>query len=220
MNMLLLQNKLSFCMVETPSHFTGFDVEKLVQEVKNGQQAFQEYKITKAKIALSNLSTADLKDMTKIKNILETNISPKPMIALAQINELYIRIKENELKVPQNYWGDDYDTGFYNFFSKSFHEQHVMHSSMLSLLQNLYLEKLELVFQDQSIKPAEGFTMKGRTYSDEDAFKSMIEKHDIMNDRMSDGKALNIQADTIISAYYAQNVFEQTSIINRGATVV
>lgn len=100
---LLLQNNLSLCFINTPSHFAGFSTEQLTAELQEGINQFQEYCVTKAKEVLANLSLENIDKTEQIKESLLKNISQNPLIALAQINELFVQIQTNKFKVPPNY---------------------------------------------------------------------------------------------------------------------
>lgn len=212
LNMLLLQNNLSFCMVNTPSHFAGFSTEQLKQEVREGIKKFQEYKITQAKATINNLSEKDIDDIEKIKKELNSKLSQNPLIALSQINELFLRVKRNEIKVPHNYSGD---TKSHLFLGSSSPSRHIAHNKILDLLKLLYLEKISNVMENYSNKPSEGFEVKSQqiTYTDKQVFQHMIEQHRILSEKLPNNKFLKDEVDSKINEYFEKSIASAPSFL-------
>lgn len=150
-NLILFQLFKKMMIVNTPNHFAGFSVAQLRDEIKSGMNKLEEYKITNAKVyvgALTAKSFGDEKLNAVVKSGVEAKLSNNPMIALAQISELFDRISKNKIKVPANYWGDGWSTSFY-FFSSGFQADQLAHDQMLSILKMLYYEKLSYIVDHQ-----------------------------------------------------------------------
>ncbi|MDX1836775.1 hypothetical protein DIZ81_03725 [Legionella taurinensis] len=144
-NMLSLQNGHGMKIVEYPAHYAGFSTDELGEETLADLAHFNAYKVTHAKQFLSNLS-ADQITSTKetVKEDLLTNLNAEPLIAMAQLNELFMQIKENKLKVPKSYTPPKM-----NLFSwmSSDSKNKSAHTAILNLLKEIYLEKLDQLAQ-------------------------------------------------------------------------
>lgn len=139
-NMLLLQNGLPMAIMITPNHFAGFSVRELTQEVMRGQELLQSFMIKNVKNYLQSLSATEIiQDKDKIKTNIEKNLSNNPLIALAQLNDVFLKIQKNVIKTPINYWGDTYDYKLFNLFSSTFSNDNIAHKNILEILKELYV---------------------------------------------------------------------------------
>jgi ankyrin repeat protein len=71
------------------------------------------------------------------KQTLLESLNKNPLIAAAQINDLYLKIKDNSITAPQNYT----TPGRFSFFSKETNEQKA-HREILKILEKSYAEKI------------------------------------------------------------------------------
>ncbi|MGQ3888932.1 hypothetical protein ACQUW5_07850 [Legionella sp. CNM-1927-20] len=169
-NLLLLQNGMSMCITQTPAHFAGFSVSQLTKETLLGLSKYAEYKITNAAQILSNLTEENILDNTEqIKLHLRETLSRDPMIAMAQLNELFIQIQDNRIVVPKNYWGESYNLGLLNNFNTGFKKSNESHAAIQTIVKQLYYEnfvKLTKEVDSSSLKK----------------FSSWIDKHQICKD--------------------------------------
>lgn len=131
-NFLLMQHLQCMTMMMTPAHLTGFSTRELVEEVKNGIARLNEFKITKAKKFLQNLTVNDIEDEGEIIAALNKNLSSDNIAALAQINELFLQIQENKICVPKDFKEAENDE-----------PKKAAHEKILNILQDLYLDKLQ-----------------------------------------------------------------------------
>lgn len=132
LNLLLLQHLNCMMINMTPAHVTGFSTEELVAEVKNGVAQFEDIKITGLKNILANLTIENIADEKKISTELKAKLNSDPMIAMAQLNELFLQIRENVLIVP---------VGFNKEQKNEKNDE--AHEKILNLLKDIYQEKLQ-----------------------------------------------------------------------------
>lgn len=107
LNAMLIKYLDFMSFIRFPSHFTGFAVDDLVRELRDGQAEFNKYKIKNARefIEAHVKKQADIKDEkdgSSFYNQLLAKFSNENPIALAQINEVFLRIKENRIKVDKD----------------------------------------------------------------------------------------------------------------------
>lgn len=164
-NILLMQqktgNEYDFCpmICHTPAHFPGFALVELVQELKDGMTLFKEYYVTNAKNYIHAQSSKPflIKSEAEITDELNGRLSETPHIAIAQINDLYIKLKDNTI-------------GFSDKRSFRPTEEYCKAQKQLfDVLSNLYCVKLQEVANDPS-----AFA------NDEKAFLENIENHQII----------------------------------------
>lgn len=99
-NMLLRKHLQCMAFTFTPAHFSGHSTEELVAEVKQGIAEFEKYKVTKAREFLEkNPLTGDEKQYAEK---FAANLADDKLIAMAQINELYKRVKNDAMPIKQN----------------------------------------------------------------------------------------------------------------------
>ncbi|QRN03826.1 hypothetical protein GH742_08030 [Legionella sp. MW5194] len=179
-NMLLLQNGYGMKIVEYPAHFAGFSTDELAQETLSGLTDFQAYKVTRAKNYLALLSTQQINDpKNDIKEELLKTLSAQPLIAMTQINELFLQIKEQRLHVPKGY-----NPSLNNFLSLFGGDSKGKKANMLilALLKDIYLEQLNRLIEQAPEQPPSkqiGFEAKegaAKTLMD------MLDKQEIVSD--------------------------------------
>ncbi|CDZ78216.1 Phosphocholine transferase AnkX [Legionella massiliensis] len=148
-NMLLLQNGHGMKITENPAHYAAYSSQELLQETLHDLDHFNEYKITNAKNYLVGLTANDtvLNQRDQVKATLITHLSQDPLIAMAQIDELYHQIRDNDLVVPQGYFPDP--TGFSAYiFYKAAPEIKDGRLRVLNILKEAYVDKLEQLVQN------------------------------------------------------------------------
>lgn len=101
LELLLIQHLGRMAIPITPGHLTGYSTLELVQEIKNGMAEIEKYKITQLLKYLNEIDKSFIvKNESKFKLDLAEKLSPVNYIAMAQINELFLQIKENKIKMP------------------------------------------------------------------------------------------------------------------------
>ncbi|MBA2656707.1 MAG: hypothetical protein H0U70_06930 [Tatlockia sp.] len=145
-NLLLLQNGYELKITQTPAHYAAFSSEELLFETRTDLLRFQAYKITKAKNFLATLVAQEINDDKEfIKSQLAEQLNSDPLIAMAQINELFIRIEQNKLTVPKGYIPSNSLFSWLNAQD----EKKTAHLTILKLLQELYIDQLNLLITQQ-----------------------------------------------------------------------
>lgn len=114
--LFMIQHLKCVAILKTPAHFTAHSTKELVAEVLDGMNEVEKYKITKAKKILLNLVDFEAKE---IESKLVANLANENHIAMAQINELFLQVKENKIAVKKE-----------------------LRVPILDLLKKIYLEKL------------------------------------------------------------------------------
>lgn len=146
-NLLLKKHLNCMAFTFTPAHFAGFSKAELIEEVQRGIAEFAKYKITKARLFLEKIGFAgDEKDYSAK---LEANLAGEQLIAMAQINELFLRVKFGKIRPP----GEGKD-------------------AILKILKDLYMKKLS----ELAAQPPQNAQDK---IKDKGAFLSIIELHKI-----------------------------------------
>lgn len=99
LQLLLMRHLKTMAIIPIPAHFTGYSTEGLVLDIENGIKEFNKYKITEAK----QLILAEKKfDQSIFEKALPEKLANEPHIAMAQINELYMQIKENKIPIANS----------------------------------------------------------------------------------------------------------------------
>ena len=143
---LLLQNGHGLKIIKHPAHFAGFSSAELLAETQVDLALFQAYKITEAKNFLSNLRPSDINgQLANIEAELNLRLSTDPMIAMAQIDELFCRINENKIVIPRTYTAPSLSNMYNISFFGNPDEATPAHTAVLNLLKTLYVEKLNLL---------------------------------------------------------------------------
>lgn len=141
--MLLLQNGYGMKITEYPAHYAGFSTNELAVETVSGLAHFQSYKVTQVKHYLAELSIQQMSDPSGgIKDALVKRLNPDPLIAMAQVNELFLQIKEHKLQVPKGY----NPLGFLHFLSGDSKSKNA-HTAMLDMLKEVYLDQLHCLIE-------------------------------------------------------------------------
>lgn len=149
-NFLLRKHLQCMAFTFTPSHFSGFSSDEMVEEVQRGIAEFNKYKITRARIFLENNNLAG--DEKNYPAKLAANLSKENIIAMAQINELYLRVKDGRIKPP----GDAKD-------------------EILKILKDLYMANLA----DLAAHPPQNEQEK---IANPESLLGIIKNHAIIND--------------------------------------
>lgn len=145
-NMLLLQNGHGLKITENPAHYAGYSIAQLLAETQADLEQFSAYKITAAKSYLANLSAAQInQNKADFKTNVLANLNSDPLIAMAQINELFIQINANKIVVPKGYTPPS--TGVFSWFSRQDPQISAGHVAVVKLLNELYMEKLNLLVE-------------------------------------------------------------------------
>jgi hypothetical protein len=187
-NFNLLKSGLGLTFMRNPAHFGGYSSAELSAEVKAGLANFNEYKITAAKSYLNSLSAdAIVKKSAEVQVGLNASLARDPLIALEQLNELFVQIKTNQLLVPRNYY-PRLDNQLTNFFYSS--TPNKAHHDSLVLLKSLYLEKVEaylktLPKENQTVDLTQSYDARelGNT-SVKQVFLDMIDHHELLDDEL------------------------------------
>lgn len=154
--MLLLQNGHGLKINQYPSHISGYSTAEILAETQTDLAHFQAYKITEAKNFLSSLEASDIDgQMLNIIEELNRCLNPDPMIAMAQIDELFCQINENKMVVPKTY----IPPAFSNLYNLSFFgntdQATASHTDILNLLKTIFIEKLYLLaIQAPELEPS------------------------------------------------------------------
>lgn len=171
-NLLLMQNNLSRMIVNTPAHFAGFSTNELYNEIITGQQQFKEYLVTAAKTELMQLDVTKIqKSPHLVDEIFDNKLSKNPMIALAQLNELFLMINNNEITVPAK----NIEASFLSLFKEP-QDYLSAHNKVLSMIKKRYFD----IAANLAVTPQESITKNYFTSSD--AFRDILNKHSIMKD--------------------------------------
>jgi prophage maintenance system killer protein len=133
-NYLLLQNGFGLGLTSFPAHFTGYSIQELKTEIYADIKQFSIYKITAAKTYLQSLTLDDIENnLPRLAQTLSTQLAADNLIALDQLNELYLQVKDKQIPITGNYVLQ----GIYKFFTrKNNNEQEVLY-----MVQDLYLQK-------------------------------------------------------------------------------
>ncbi|STX51922.1 ankyrin repeat-containing protein [Legionella busanensis] len=205
-NLLLLQNKMDICITQTPSHFAAFSVNQLVKETIQGLIKYAEYKITTAKHFLADLKEEDiLNNKERIKSKLSKAISKDPMIAMAQLNELFIQIQDNKIVVPKGYWGESYNLGLLNSFNTGFKKSNESHIAIQTMIKQLYYENFVKLTKDVD---SEGLKK----------FSSWIDKHQIYKDVRYNYNAGKRDMRLELDEYFSPISKTSTSTVSKTST--
>lgn len=95
--LLLYQYMNTFAFDMTPVHFVGYSMDQLKKEMREGIRLFNEFNVKEAKVFLSTYQNdRDLMDPSQFKRELSARLSSNPMIAMAQINEIFLWQMENK----------------------------------------------------------------------------------------------------------------------------
>ncbi|MEO8402258.1 MAG: Fic family protein [Gammaproteobacteria bacterium] len=180
LNYYLLKFFNTRCIVQTPAHFLGYSVDEIVAEIEAGIKKFEDYKITKAKDYVFSLLKKDawIEKTEDVKNELIKNFSKKPLVALAQINELYLQlIEQQKMKFV------DESQGSSSFVSHSiFSPLAKQIQPILALLRDIYF----LMVNNQiNMQQSGKFQVKNNHdwVASKQAFKDIIARHnDILQD--------------------------------------
>ncbi|MBA2652706.1 MAG: hypothetical protein H0U73_10625 [Tatlockia sp.] len=143
---LLLQNGHGLKIIEHPAHFAGYSNAELLAETEADLAHFNAYKITAAKNFLSGLDSTDIIDhITNITAELNLRLSTDPMIAMAQIDELFCRINDNKMVVPRTYNPPNFNNMYNISFFGNPDQATPAHTAVLNLLKTMYMQKLYLL---------------------------------------------------------------------------
>lgn len=160
LDLLLLQQLGCMAIPMTPGHLTGYSTDELVKEIQNGIDEIEKYKITLAKDFLCKIKVEDLEDekeaakkLDKFACDLADKLSPVNYIAMAQINELFLQIKEGKIDVPAKVKG-----------------------KILDVLKKLYLENLH----DFATHPPKGSSYRIPNVT---AFDTYLSFHEISREK-------------------------------------
>lgn len=139
------------CMafLKTPAHFTGFSLAELTKEIEEGIDEFNKYKITGAKKVLLKFAQLSTEQLTQE---LLAALSSENHIAMAQINELYLQVKYNQISLEKN------------------------RLPVLEILKKMYLEKLDAFCHQCPQANLQKFDEKS------EAFERMLDSHEITKD--------------------------------------
>lgn len=105
LNCFLIKYLDCMSIIPTPAHLTAFSTKELVQEIKNGMAEFRKYSIKEPREFIENFvqKQQDFPEGVKgFKNEFNAKFSKENHIALAQINELFVRIHADKIKAGKN----------------------------------------------------------------------------------------------------------------------
>lgn len=98
--MLMVQHVNAVAILNTPAHFTAFPTDELVAEIKAGMAEADKYKITAPKKILLKLNETNL-DAKQLESDISNALCKEPHIAMAQINELFLQVKEGKIGIKE-----------------------------------------------------------------------------------------------------------------------
>lgn len=164
LKMLLIKNNLDLMITHSPAHFAGFSTEELVNEVQKGIAQFQEYKITAPKQYLEFLSAKKIiQEPQQIQASLKSKLSTNPLIALAQINDLFIKIDNGKIQIQRAHGGALYP-------SPRLEDE--ANKIILKMLQSLYVETIKEFVSNPPSDP-------GERIISENALRDILNRHPI-----------------------------------------
>jgi prophage maintenance system killer protein len=177
-NMLLLQNGFGLKITQTPAHYAGFSSQELLAETRADLDRFQSYKITAAKNYLLTVEEPDInQDQDNVKAQLLNCLNSDPLIAMAQINDLFLRISTDRMNVPKGYSAPS--MSLLSWFDKTDELKIKGHNAILNLLRFLYVEKLNLLVDEAPfVEKAKQIGFGAKT-SAQDVLKEMVQSHKI-----------------------------------------
>ena len=100
LTLLLLKNGFVPAILEEPGAFKGLSVEQLVSRVNDGMEKFRSFMLSNHAITL--LNEIDSKNVVRFKETILKLCSIDPIIALAQLNDIYIKISKKNSGITNN----------------------------------------------------------------------------------------------------------------------
>lgn len=181
-NMLHLQNGHGLKITFDPAHYAAYSRNELLSETIADLAHFQSWKITEAKEYLATLSADSIiNHCESIRSDLISHLNPDPLIAMAQINELYVQIGTSKLSVPTGYKPGKKTPIMQTLFSsKHPYSDKIAHTNILNLLKIMYQETLEQLVKDDPKKMEStriGYGSKKQ--NPEEVLASIVARHNI-----------------------------------------
>ncbi|MBA3537232.1 MAG: hypothetical protein H0T84_11590 [Tatlockia sp.] len=199
-NMLLLQNGYGLKITQTPAHYAGFSSQELLAETLADLDRFHSYKITEAKNYLLSLEDEDINlDQDNVKVQLMARLNHDPLVAMSQINELFIRISNDRMMVPKDFRPPS--NGLLSWFENTEQLKTEGHNSILNLLRNLYVEKLDLLVEEMCFVEEGKRIGLGAKINPQDVMKELVQSHKISSlcEAVRIDKALTAYENTVFN---------------------
>jgi hypothetical protein len=98
--MLMMEHLHTLKITHAPAHITGFSRGELADEGMRDIERFQEYQITSAKCVIESLTQEEISEVAlreETKTKINDALSKNPLIALEQVNDLFLRIFRGEI---------------------------------------------------------------------------------------------------------------------------
>lgn len=180
-NLLHLQNGHGLKITEYPAHYAGFSSYELLIETRTDLDNFNAFKITKAKEYFGNLSPETIiGDKEGTKRELTDRLNPNPLIALAQIDELFIQVLEKKIQVPMGHVPSKSLTKKTIKSLTGPSTSTIAHDHAKILLKELYLETLVRVVQaDAHNDTTQRLGYGAKTQTPVEILRSIVFRHDL-----------------------------------------
>jgi prophage maintenance system killer protein len=178
-NLLHLQNGHGLKITEYPAHFAGFSSQELLVETQANLEHFNAFKISAAKDYFGSLtSEAIIGDKQGTKAELLNQLNPNPLIALAQLDELFNQVVEKRVQVPRGYEPSTRLSKRAIKLLKGPSTAMLAHEHAQIILKELYLQTLARVVESDAQKPEPqriGYGSKNQTPVE--ILRSMVMRH-------------------------------------------
>ncbi|MGQ3891838.1 hypothetical protein [Legionella sp. CNM-4043-24] len=174
-NLLLLQNGLGLKITENPVRFAAYSSYELLVETMADMEHFNSYKITIAKNYICQL-TADVINSRPddVSGQILFHLNPRPLIALAQLDELYSQIKTGHIRVPKGYGSGSYLSGIFSRHGENSKARHIVKN----IIKELYFQTLRrTILNETSLSESERIGYGSLKEKPEDILKQIADRH-------------------------------------------